>query len=260
MGATTGIAWADATWNCWQGCTKVSAGCAHCYMYREKTQYGQDPSIVVRSKPATFNAPLKWDAGKRVFVCSWSDFFHEAADAWRADAWSIIRQRTDLTFLILTKRIERVSKLLPWGPGVAKPPRHVWLGVSVEDQATADTRIPLLLQTPAEVRFVSVEPMLGPVDLEPYLPLRCCSGEDCCCRGTTLTPPPHVDWVILGSESGQQARLCDTAWIRQAVQQCQAAGIPAFVKQVHFETAKGFRVSRDPAEWPDYLRVRKFPR
>ena len=181
MGATTGISWADATWNCWQGCTKVSAGCAHCYMYREKTQYGQDPSIVVRSKPATFNAPLKWDAGKRVFVCSWSDFFHEAADAWRADAWSIIRQRTDLTFLILTKRIERAMACLPWGAGLADPrtgPRkaaawpNVWLGCSIEDQATADARIPLLLQTPAHVHFVSCEPLLGPVDLSKWLEKR----------------------------------------------------------------------------------------
>ena len=255
MGATTGIAWADATWNCWQGCTKVSAGCAHCYMYREKTQYGQDPSIVVRSKPATFNAPLKWDAGKRVFVCSWSDFFHEAADAWRADAWSIIRQRTDLTFLILTKRIERVSKLLPWGPGVAKPPRHVWLGVSVEDQATADTRIPLLLQTPAEVRFVSVEPMLGPVDLHKFLwidgPL--IPGDRIVSRAWNSSL-----WVICGGESGPQARPMMVNWALNIRDQCRIAGVPLFVKQISLLEKGRWRVSKDMHEWPEPLRVQEF--
>src|ERR1039458_4146588 len=96
MGSKTGIAWTDATWNCWQGCHKVSAGCKNCYMFSEKTHYGQNPNVVMRSNPVTFNAPLRWAKNpekypgiKFIFVCSWSDFFIEEADPWREEAWDI---------------------------------------------------------------------------------------------------------------------------------------------------------------------------
>jgi protein gp37 len=145
MGETTGIAWADRTWNPWHGCLKVSPGCKLCYMYREKKQYGQNPMLVQRSK-TKFNEPLKWNSG-RVFTCSWSDFFIEEADAWRPEAWEIIRKTPQLTYQILTKRPERIAAHLPadWGDGYS----NVWLGVSVESQKYANERIPLLLKTPA---------------------------------------------------------------------------------------------------------------
>ena len=140
MGKTTGIAWCNATWNPWQGCDKVSAGCKNCYMYREKKRYGQDPQTVVRSAAHTFNAPLRWARtgevpdGSRIFVCSWSDFFHKKADAWRAEAWKIIEALPQYTFLIPTKRIGRLSIDV-------KMPDNVWLGASVEDQEMFDKRI-----------------------------------------------------------------------------------------------------------------------
>src|SRR3990167_11527130 len=109
MSDKTHINWTEATWNPWHGCIKVSPGCKNCYMYREKNRYGQDPAVVVRSKPATFNAPLKWKEPARVFTCSWSDFFIKQADPWRDEAWDIIYQTPHLTYLILTKRPERIE-------------------------------------------------------------------------------------------------------------------------------------------------------
>ena len=113
MARNSGIDWTDHTWNPWQGCRKVSPGCANCYMYRDKRHFGQDPTTVVRSKPATFNAPLKWKDQARVFVCSWSDFFIEDADPWRGEVWQIMRQTPHLTYMLLTKRLENISARLP---------------------------------------------------------------------------------------------------------------------------------------------------
>lgn len=131
MGKHTGIAWAECTWNPWRGCTKISAGCDHCYMYRDQARYGQDPRVVTRSK-TTFRDPFRWKTPKRIFTCSWSDFFHGSADPWRDQAWDIIRQTPHHTYLILTKRPGRIPRHLPsdWGDGWP----HVWLGVSVESQ------------------------------------------------------------------------------------------------------------------------------
>jgi protein gp37 len=127
-------------------------------MYREQTWRGNDPMLVRRTK--TLNDPLKWDRGF-VFTCSYSDFFIDEADDWRDEAWDIIRRTPNLIYQILTKRIERVKECLP----VDWPLPNVWLGVSAENQAMADKRIPILLQIPAAVRFVSVEPMLEKIDL-----------------------------------------------------------------------------------------------
>ena len=132
MAERTGIAWTDATWNCWQGCHKVSTGCKNCYMFADKKRYGQNPDVVTRSTVATFNAPLKWAKNRekyghinRVFPCSWSDFFIEEAEAWRAEAWAIIRQTPNLIYQICTKRPERIAACLPadWGTGYP----NVWL-------------------------------------------------------------------------------------------------------------------------------------
>ncbi len=211
MGKNTPIAWADHSWNPWQGCHPVSEGCARCYMYREKRRYGQDPAVVVRSTDATFRKPLHWHEHARVFTCSWSDFFIEEADPWRDEAWDIIRQTPHLTYLILTKRVENVPSRLPadW------PWENVWLGVTAENQARADERIPLLLRTPAAVRFVSCEPLLGPINL-------CPSWYD-------WYNGPH--WIIAGGESGPGARPMHPDWARSLRDQCETRDVPFFMKQ-----------------------------
>lgn len=175
MGEQSKIEWTDATWNPWQGCTKVSPACDHCYMFRDLGRYGKDPTVVFRSKPPTFNLPIRsrrggehiLEAGKKVFTCSWSDWFHKAADAWRPEAWEIVRQRSDLTFQIVTKRVERIVDHLPadWGNGYP----NVWLIATVENQEFADKRLPILLEIPSAVHGASIEPMLGPIDLTKYL-------------------------------------------------------------------------------------------
>ena len=236
MGDTTGIAWTNKTWNPWQGCHKVSSGCANCYMFSEKKRYGQDPAMVVRSKPPTFNAPKKWKDPALVFTCSWSDFFIEEADAWRPEAWEIIRATPHLTYQVLTKRPERIAAHLPSG----WPFPNVWLGVTTEHQEAADARVPLLLQTEAAVRFVSCEPLVGRVVL----------------RG-------GIDWVIVGGESGAAARPCEWNWIRDVVEQCQRGGVPVFVKQLGSRSLCvrpiKHRSGGDPDEWPDCIRVREIP-
>ncbi|MCK4793053.1 MAG: phage Gp37/Gp68 family protein [Desulfobacteraceae bacterium] len=213
MAEDTKIAWADNTWNPWQGCHKVSPGCANCYMFRDKKRHGQEPSVVIKSKAKTFNSPIKWNGPARVFVCSWSDFFIEEADAWRDDAWDIIRKTPHLTYLLLTKRPENIKDRLPsdW------PLPNVWLGVTAENQEMADKRIPILCGIPAVKRFVSVEPMVGQVD---------------------FTIKKHwnnfinkIDWVIVGGESGPGARPAHPNWVRFLRDQCKASGTPFMFKQ-----------------------------
>lgn len=263
MGDRTGIAWCDATWNPWQGCHKVSAGCEHCYMFREKLQYGQEPDVVVRSKPHTFNLPLRLHAPFRVFTCSWSDFFIREADPWRDEAWAIIDRTRHLTYQILTKRVERVAARLPWGADAPWP--HVQIIVSVENQEQADRRIPRLLAVNAAVRGVSYEPALGPVDFCGFL----CHAHHTDCS-PTCDGKPGVSWVIIGGESGPKARPFDLAWARKTITDCRAAGVPVFVKQLGarpFDSApSGFlrtdirdRKGGDAQEWLSDLRAREFP-
>lgn len=223
MAKTTNISWADSTWNPWRGCRKVSAGCKNCYMYREQKRYGHDPSIVVKAADGTFYAPLRWKEPAFVFTCSWSDFFIEEADTWRVDAWDVIRRTPHLTYLVLTKRLENITGRVPYD----WPLDNVWLGVSIEDQETADERIPRLLQIPATVRFVSAEPLLGPINISRWL-----SGSwkyyDWAARGGTMN---HINWLIVGGESGPNARPCHPDWARSLRDQCIAAGIPFWFKQ-----------------------------
>lgn len=210
MGEQTQISWTNATWNPWHGCAKVSAGCKNCYMFREKKQYGQDPTLVVRSK-TKFNDPLKWvKSGKTpryCFTCSWSDFFIAQADLWRSDAWEVIRATPQITYQILTKRPERIAMGLPddWGTGYP----NVWLGVSVENRESK-RRIDILRDVPATLRFLSLEPLLedlGDLDL------------------------PGIGWAIAGGESGPGARPMHPNWARSVRDQCHAAAVPFFFKQ-----------------------------
>jgi protein gp37 len=238
VGDNTAIEWTDATWNPWQGCTKVSPACKFCYMYRDKLRYGQDPATVIRSSRATFRKPLartqdgawRWPDGDLVFTCSWSDWFHEDADAWRDEAWEVIRQRPGLVFQILTKRPERIEAHLPadWNGGWP----NVWLGVTVEDQQRAEERLPALWRVPAAVRFVSIEPLLGPVDLRTVkAPLDTYPLVVDYLHVEPDGTPGGLDWVITGGESGAHARPMAAAWLRSLRDQCISAGVPHLFKQ-----------------------------
>ncbi len=203
MGETTGIEWTDATWNPWHGCHKISPGCKNCYMFSDKARYGQNPDIVVRSK-TQFDVPLKWKEPRRIFTCSWSDWLIEEADPWRDEAYEIIRRTPHHTYQILTKRINRAEGRIP-----IPPLPNVWLGVSVESRATKD-RIDRLRDTPAALRFLSIEPLLedvGVLNLD------------------------GIDWVICGGESGPGARPMRSEWARDVRDQCIDAGVAFFFKQ-----------------------------
>lgn len=246
MAETSQIQWTDATWNPWHGCRKVSQGCKFCYMYRDKAKYGQDPTVVVRSK-GKFDAPIHWPIeNRKVFTCSWSDWFIEEADqpGWRDHAWMIVDNTPYNTYQILTKRPERILSCLPdnWGNGY----RNVWLGVSVED-IKAKERIDLLRKVPAAVRFLSIEPLLediGKLDL----------------RG--------IHWVIVGGESGNDNgkylyRPCELEWIDNVVNECMRQGVPVFVKQLGTYLSKKLGIERHGGninEFPPYLQFRLFPK
>jgi protein gp37 len=204
MGHISEIEWTEATWNPWHGCRKISPGCAHCYMYRDKKRYGQNPAQIVRGK-TTFRLPLEWEEPRVIFTCSWSDFFIEDADEWRVEAWDVIRSTPQHTYQILTKRPERIGDHLPpdW------PMPNVWLGVSVENPRYY-WRIGLLREIPASQRFLSLEPMLTAM---PDLPL------------------DGISWVIVGGESGPQCRPMKAEWVTQIRDRCNGANVPFFFKQ-----------------------------
>jgi protein gp37 len=247
MGKASKIEWCDATWNPWQGCRKVSTGCAHCYMYREKRMYGQDPATIVRSKPATFNAPLTWKEPKRIFVCSWSDFFIEEADPWRAEAWEIMRRTPWQTYLIPSKRTERHRDCVPWAFHREPMLPNVWLGLSVSIQEDLDKAGGFRdHMVGAAVHFLSIEPLLGPfANLDDEFQEVDLGDEE----HSAWIPP--VDWVIVGGESGGSAerslaehRMCGLPkhghwypkeealeWVRSIRDQCVAAEVPFFMKQ-----------------------------
>lgn len=265
MGDKSTIQWCNRTWNPWQGCQRVSPGCDACYMFRDKARFGQDPETVVRSVPQTFNRPHRWQkeaaAANRVdlvFTCSWSDWFIKEADPWRAEAWALVKKCPNLIFQILTKRPSRIAKNLPadWGTGYP----NVWLGVSAENQEEFNRRVPQLLEIPAAVRFVSVEPQIGSVRLSPVADrftwrLDAAGVAHC-----------DIDWIIYGGESGTEttSRSLDIAWVRDGLLDCRMAGIAPFVKQLGFHWARDNKAADDSggdmAEWPEDLRVREFPR
>jgi protein gp37 len=212
MSDQTIIAWTEHTWNPWRGCDKISPGCAHCYMFTAQERYGQDPTVVTRT--GTWRQPVKWEreaaAGNRtarVFTCSWSDWFHVDADPWRDEAWAVVRACPHLHFQILTKRHERIADHLPadWGDGYP----NVWLGVSIENDRFTH-RADALRDIPAAVRFISAEPVLGPM---PSLDLT------------------GIDWLIVGGESGPGFRPMDVAWVRELRVKAAAAGTAFFFKQ-----------------------------
>lgn len=243
-------------------------------MYTEQTRYGQDPSVVIRTK--TWNDPVRWQkkaaAEHRkdlVFTCSWSDWFHVDADRWRDEAWAVVKSCPNLIFQILTKRPLRIAAHLPkdWGTGY----ENVWLGSSLDPQ---DNGGMALFDIPAKVRFLSLEPLLGPVNLNQWL---LPTVEDVQAVYADKDPTwPRLHWVIAGGESGPKSRPCNIEWIRSIVAQCKAADVPCFVKQLGGNAWKrdahgekwplllrmdlNHPKGGDPEEWPADLRVRQFPK
>jgi len=255
----TKIEWADRVWNPVTGCTKISPGCQNCYAERMSKRlagrcgYPKDDPFMVTLHPERLDEPLHWRKTSRIFVCSMADLFHDDVPTkFIIDCLSIMAEAYQHTFMILTKRPERMREILThetiandvWlqtSRGVNAEPSpwplpNVWLGVTAENQEQANKRIPVLLQIPAAVRFVSVEPMLGPVDLRNLKYdgdiLDAMAGEYLSTDGSeAYVPWNKLDWVICGGESGPRARPMHRDWVRSLRDQCQAAETSFFFKQ-----------------------------
>ena len=318
----TTIEWCDRTWNPTVGCSRVSAGCDHCYamsvahramqpahagLTKLRPKSAQRPGVdwtgVVRLLPERLGEPLRWRKPSRVFVDSMSDLFHPAVPfEFIAAVFGVMAACPRHTFQVLTKRPERAREFFAWmdahphgdggcggGPGAAMwkslsecgadlpgmdtdderlghavdrpwPLPNVWLGTSVEDQASADRRIPELLMCPAALRFVSYEPALGFVDFSRWVHI------------PTVVDPFPLDWIIVGGESGPGARPFDIGWARSVIDQARDTGCKVFVKQlgaqpVEVGSSDGGAApvqlldpkGGDPSEWPEDLRVREMP-
>lgn len=258
MAGSTSIEWTDATWNPATGCTRVSPGCRpsdHCYAINQARRFdGQDrgyDGTTIRRGGRTdwtghinlhydrLDQPLHWRKPRRVFVCSMGDLFHpRVPDNFIAEAWSVMASAPRHSFQVLTKRPKRAARLLArswWirlvnhhrrhrdGQRTARwPLPNIWLGTSVEDQQRADERIPHLLSAPAAIRFVSAEPLLGPIDLR---------LEDCWLERDHYLARERLHWVIAGGESGPGARPAHPQWVRDLRDQCQSAGVAFLFKQ-----------------------------
>jgi len=228
----SGIEWTDATWNPITGCTKVSPGCKHCYaerLARRLSAMGNARyrnGFAVTLQPDQLTLPLRWRRPKRIFVNSMSDLFHEMVpDSYIQRVFEIMAQGGWHTFQVLTKRSDRLLALAPrlqWSI-------NVWQGVSVED-ADHMWRIAHLQQVPAAVRFLSVEPLLGPI---PKLPLE------------------GIHWVIVGGESGGGRRPMMPGWVREIRDQCLVAGVAFFFKQWGGRTPKSSGRVLDGRTWDE---------
>lgn len=295
------IQWTDATWNTISGCTRVSEGCERCYIDRtppfrmngrrfDKPEIGGTTGVILHEDRLTL--PLTWRKPRRVFVNSLSDLFHESVPAEHiAKVFAVMAASEHHTFQILTKRPTRMRSLLNdaafrvrvehlalgdyGGIHMAQyrggwwPLPNVWLGVSTETQQWAETRVPALLETPAAVRFISAEPLLGEIRLDRLKRrngslLDALSGDVKTADGEVYASAPSVlDWVIVGGESGPGARPMDSLWAMELVIQCSARYRPVFVKQLGSVWARENgaldRKGGDPEEWPLGLRERSFP-
>lgn len=292
VGKTT-IEWTSApdgtpgfSFNAWTGCEDISPACAHCYAAAWAKRAGRDFAERRRTSESYWRQPVKWNfqaatAGTRprVFCNSLADVFdNKVPQEWRDDLFGLIRRTSHLDWLLLTKRIGNAAKMLPgdWADGY----RNVWLGSTVVTQAEVDRDVPKLLALPAAVRFLSIEPMLEPIDLTDHLWGRtedcqdCPRNVDCECGFKTRSANgvPTIGWVICGGESGPKSRPFDISWAQSIIAQCAAAGVPCFLKQiganpelrgVPMETLAGERLhdrkGGDWSEWPPDLRVRQFP-
>jgi protein gp37 len=246
MGKNSSIEWTDHTFNPWWGCSKVSPGCEHCYAETWARRVGQD---IWGSKQTRrfftdkhWNEPLKWNddaesAGerKRVFCASMADVFEARRDLdeWRERLWLLIGKTPWLDWLLLTKRPQNIKAKVPW---TNDWPTNVWLGTTVDDQTRANERLPVLLQFPAARRFLSCEPLIGPVDLDAWIK-----------RPTKHLHP--IDWVIAGGESGAYSRPMLPGWARKLRDQCRLAEIPFHFKQWgHWAPVATPKLEKPPAQ------------
>ncbi|WP_029903049.1 DUF5131 family protein [Prevotella sp. 10(H)] len=207
----------SSLWNPWHGCHKISAGCLNCYMYRGDARRGVDSSIVKQTK--NFDVPVrkkrngeyKIKPGNEVFTCFTSDFLHADADEWRPEAWQMIRERSDLKFLMITKRIDRLHVGLPedWGDGYD----NVTICCTVENQDRADYRLPIYKAAPIKHKIIICEPLLERIDLTPY------------------DIGSWVEHITAGGESGPEARICNFDWIMEIRQICVDNDISFWFKQ-----------------------------
>lgn len=212
-------------WNLWHGCHKLSPGCKHCYVYRGDARRGVDSQLITKTK--SFDLPIqkkrngeyKIPPGAMVYTCFTSDFFVEDADPWRAEAWEMIRQRSDLRFFMITKRIDRFYESLPndWGDGY----ENVTICCTVENQDRADYRLPLYKAAPIKHKIVICEPLLERVDLSAY------------------QIGLWVEQVVAGGESGYEVRPCDFDWIMELRNLCAGQNVSFWFKQTGARFIKG---------------------
>jgi protein gp37 len=217
MSLGTTIEWTDATWNPVRGCSKISPGCKNCYAerfaerFRGVPEHPFEQGFDVRLVPEKLPEPLRWKTPRKIFVNSMSDLFHESIpDSYILQIAEVMRKANWHIFQILTKRHERMARLLsgPLSSLAAEP--HIWWGVSVENRKHGLPRLRKLQKTPIAVRFLSIEPLLedlGEIDLH------------------------GISWVIVGGESGPGARPMQPAWVRSIQKQCSRDGVPFFFKQ-----------------------------
>lgn len=271
------IEWTDETWNPVTGCTKVSQGCKHCYAERTWPRlaapgqpYAGRPFTDIQIHENRADLPFRWVKPRRVFVNSMSDLFHEQIPTEFIDRLLAVMWMTPMhTYQVLTKRPERMraylqnpelgQRLQRWARllqdrmlvdvaiDTDAPAKHIWWGVSAENAETLDQRAEILMEVPAAVRFVSLEPLLGSV----WEALRWIFRR--AEKHPNLYGKP--DWIIVGCESGPMRRLCPDSWMLEVITVCRSAEVPVFVKQVSI----GNYVSHYPEEWPDALRVREWP-
>lgn len=246
MGKVSQIEWCTSTWNGWEGCEKVSPGCARCYAERQFNWLGKDFRNVRRTSDKTFYAPLRWKRPELIFTCSMSDFFIEEADEWRPAAWQVIKNTPQHFYQILTKRPERIHEHLPEDWGKWGYP-NVITGASVENQKMADERIPLLMQSGQGHKFLSIEPLLGPISLEDLIYKDSSEWWHPKYNPTGAYHPIH--WFIIGGESGYSKgkfkyRPCELAWMGQIISELREEnssgylGLPVFVKQMGTHLSK----------------------
>lgn len=219
-------------WNPWHGCKKYSEGCKNCYVYRRDESLGKDASIVYKTK--NFYLPVKKTRQgtykipdyEEVYSCMTSDFFLEDADPWRNDVWNMIKIRDKVNFTIITKRIERFLECIPddWEDGYD----NVAIFCTIENQKQCDIRLPVFKKLPIKYKSIICEPLLGPINLEPYL-------------------NPEIKEVVVGGESGNNARLCDYDWVLKIRNQCLKKGVGFTFKQTGANFKKGnkiYKISR----------------
>ena len=224
----------SVVWNPWHGCQKFSEGCRHCYVYRIDGKHGRDPSEITKNKD--FDLPIKRKRnheykiapGETVYTCFSSDFLLDKADEWRGEAWKYMRERSDLNFIFLTKRIHRLEDCLPadWGDGYD----NVIIGCTCENQQTANYRMPIFMSLPIKHRIVVSEPLLGKIDFNGLVNNK-------------------VEQFVVGGESGEEARVCDFEWVKKIRDFCTENKISFSFKQTGANFKKGNKIYSIPRKY-----------